>query len=360
MEVWLKIINLWIGLYNNLRYLIVIILLIITLLLYKFPLSQKISSIQNYPDNMVLIPGGKYFMGSDGVGAYANEQPVHQVIVDSFFMDKYEVTNYQFLQFVNETGYKTTAEKKISWNDMKTQLSPNTLKPPDSLLEAGSLVFQGSTYPIPLNDESRWWKWKKNASWKNPFGNNRSIKKMMDHPVVHISWEDAVEYSKWVGKRLPTEAEWEWAAKGGMRNAIYPWGNESINKAPMKANFWQGHFPYFNAKKDGFYFTSPVGSYLPNEYGLFDMAGNVWEWCSDFYHIASYANDEKKGVCKNPKGPKTSFDPSEPFVIKKVLRGGSFLCNDNYCSGYRITRRMGTSKDTGLSHTGFRCVKDLD
>jgi len=337
----------------------VIGLLIIAVLLYKFPLPRQNSAIQNYSHNMVLIPGGKYFMGSDKPDSYNNEMPVHEVIVDSFFMDKYEVTNNQFLQFVKETGYITTAEKMISWDDMKKQLPPNTPKPPDSLLGPGSLIFQASTYPIPLNDESRWWTWEREASWKKPFGKNSSIKNIMNHPVVHISWDDAVAYANWVGKRLPTEAEWEWAARGKKREAKYPWGNESINKEPMKANFWQGHFPYSNTKKDGFNFTAPVGSFLSNDYGLFDMAGNVWEWCSDFYHINSYSLDKGKGACINPKGPKTSYDPSEPFAIKKILRGGSFLCNDSYCSGYRVTRRMSSSVDTGLMHTGFRCVKDI-
>ena len=359
MEVWFKITNLWIGMYNNFRYLIVIGFLIIAVLLYKFPLPRQNSSIQNYSHNMVLIPGGKYFMGSDKPNSYNNEMPVHEVIVDSFFMDKYEVTNNQFLQFVKETGYITTAEKIINWSDMRNQLPPGTPKPPDSLLQPGSLVFKESKYPIPLNDESGWWEWKRGASWQHPLGKNSSIKKIMDHPVVHISWDDAVAYAQWAGKRLPTEAEWEWAARGKKTDAIYPWGNESINEKPMKANFWQGHFPYKNTEQDGYHLTAPVGSFISNEYGLFDMSGNVWEWCSDFYHVNSYSYDKEKGICINPKGPKTSYDPSEPFAIKKILRGGSFLCNDSYCSGYRVSRRMSSSKDTGLMHTGFRCVKDI-
>jgi len=343
---------------SNLKYFIILLTLIVILFFYQnFVLNNKIS-INDYSQNMVLIPGGKYFMGSSGPEDYSNERPVHKMVVDSFFMDKYEVTNYQFLEFVNQTGYITTAEKIISWDDMKKQLPTNISKLPDSLLEPGSLVFEASKYPIPLNDESRWWKWKKGASWKKPFGNNSSIKNIMDHPVVHISWDDAVAYSEWVGKRLPTEAEWEWAASGGIRDALYPWGNESINKEPMKANFWQGHFPYLNIKKDGFNFTAPIGSYLPNEYGLFDMAGNVWEWCFDYYNEKSYFLDRNEEICINPKGPDKPFDSNEPFAIKRVLRGGSFLCNDSYCSGYRVTRRMSSSQDTGLSHTGFRCVKD--
>ncbi len=359
MEVWSKIINLCINLKSNFKYYAGIGLLLIIFALYKFEIFENRLAPQNIPNNMVLIPGGEYLMGSDKSESYTNEKPVHRVVVSSFFMDKYEVTNQQFLQFVNETGYITTAEKKINWDEMMSQLRPGTSRPPDSLLEPGSLIFKASSYPIPLNDESSWWEWEKGASWKHPSGKNSSINEIMDHPVVHISWDDAVAYAQWAGKRLPTEAEWEWAARGKKTDAIYPWGNESINETPMKANFWQGHFPYKNTKQDGYHLTAPVGSFISNEYGLFDMSGNVWEWCSDFYHINSYSYDKEKGICINPKGPKTSYDPSEPFAIKKILRGGSFLCNDSYCSGYRVSRRMSSSKDTGLMHTGFRCVKDI-
>lgn len=359
MEVWSKIINLCINLKSNFKYYAGIGLLLIIFSLYIFEIFENRLAPQNIPNNMVLIPGGEYLMGSDKSESYTNEKPVHRVVVSSFFMDKYEVTNQQFLQFVNETGYTTTAEKKINWDEMMSQLRPGTSRPPDSLLEPGSLIFKASSYPIPLNDESSWWEWEKGASWKHPSGKNSSINEIMDHPVVHISWDDAVAYAQWAGKRLPTEAEWEWAARGKKTDAIYPWGNESINETPMKANFWQGHFPYKNTKQDGYHLTAPVGSFISNEYGLFDMSGNVWEWCSDFYHINSYSYDKEKGICINPKGPKTSYDPSEPFAIKKILRGGSFLCNDSYCSGYRVSRRMSSSKDTGLMHTGFRCVKDI-
>ena len=359
MEVLSKIINLCINLKSNFKYYGGIGLLLIVVALYKFEIFKNRLSPQNIPNNMVLIPGGEYLMGSDKPESYNNEKPVHRVVVSSFFMDKYEVTNHQFLQFVNETGYTTTAEKKIRWGEMARQLPDGTLKPPDSLLEPGSLIFKASSYPIPLNDESSWWEWKRGASWKHPLGKNSSIKKIMDHPVVHISWDDACAYAQWAGKRLPTEAEWEWAARGKKTDAIYPWGNQSINETPMKANFWQGHFPYKNTEQDGYHLTAPVGSFISNEYGLFDMSGNVWEWCSDFYHINSYSYDKEKGICINPKGPKTSYDPSEPFALKKILRGGSFLCNDSYCSGYRVSRRVSSSKDTGLMHTGFRCVKDI-
>ena len=359
MEVWSKIINLCINLKSNFKYYAGIGLLLIIFALYKFEIFENRLAPQNIPNNMVLIPGGEYLMGSDKSESYTNEKPVHRVVVSSFFMDKYEVTNQQFLQFVNETGYTTTAEKKINWDEMMSQLRPGTSRPPDSLLEPGSLIFKASRYPIPLNDESSWGEWEKGASWKHPSGKNSLINEIMDHPVVHISWDDAVAYAQWAGKRLPTEAEWEWAARGKKTDAIYPWGNESINETPMKANFWQGHFPYKNTKQDGYHLTAPVGSFISNEYGLFDMSGNVWEWCPDFYHINRYSYDKEKGICINPKGPKTSYDPSEPFAIKKILRGGSFLCNDSYCSGYRGSRRMRSSKDTGVRHAGFRGGKEI-
>ncbi len=310
-------------------------------------------------NDMVLVPGGKFFMGADHSESYLDEKPVHEVYVDSFLMDKYEVTNYQFREFVNATGYISTAEKIINWDKIRKQLPTKTSKPPDSLLEPGSLIFVSSNYPLPLNDETKWWKWKKGVSWRKPKGENSSIDSILNHPVVHVSWDDAFAYSKWVKKRLPTEAEWERAAKGKRINKIYPWGNESINQLPLKANFWQGHFPYLNSGIDGFMETAPVSSFPPNDYGLYDMSGNVWEWCSDFYNENSYRINKVNGLRINPRGPFEERSPSFASGQKKVLRGGSFLCNDSYCSGYRVSRRMSVSKDTGLSHTGFRCVKDL-
>ena len=330
------------------------------LLLFIFNKAENRDESQKSYSGMVLIPGGQYLMGSDGDKAYENEKPVHPVRVDSFYMDIHEVTNYEFLKFIDETAYVTTAERMINWETMKSQLPPNTKKPPDSLLEPGSLIFVPSKYPVPLNDESRWWKWGKGISWKNPDKVNGSIKGIMNHPVVHISWDDAVAYANWTGKRLPTEAEWEFAARGGINKSMYPWGNESINESPMRANFWQGQFPYSNTNQDGYSSTAPVGSFSPNGYGLYDMAGNVWEWCSDYYNENSYILDKNKGICVNPKGPQASYEAREPYAKKRVLRGGSFLCNDIYCSGYRVSRRMGVTADTGLSHTGFRCVKDID
>lgn len=307
-------------------------------------------------EGMVLIPGGTYDMGADNNQADEDEYPKHKVSVSAFYMDKTEVTNAQFQQFVEATGYITTAERKPDWEELKKTLAPNTPKPPDSVLVAASLVFHQTTGPVNLGDYSQWWVWKKGANWKHPQGPVSSIKGKENWPVVQVSWDDAQAYCKWSGKRLPTEAEWEFAARGGLINKIYPWGNEHISKGKPKANSWEGSFPYMNTKKDGFVKLAPVKSYAANGYGLYDMAGNVWEWCSDLYHVDYYKTLAGKTTV-NPQGPSTSYDPHEPGVSKRSLRGGSFLCNDSYCSGYRVARRMKSSHDTGLEHTGFRCVR---
>ena len=231
-------------------------------------------------------------------------------------------------------------------------MPPGIQKPHDSLFVASSLVFKPSTNKVPLSDVSTWWEWRKGANWKHPFGEGSSIKEIMNHPVVHISYFDAVEYCKWKGKRLPTEAEWEFAAKGGKNNVNFTWGNGSLSSSFL--NSWEGDFPFFNTIKDGYYYTAPVKTYIPNGYGLYDMAGNVWEWCSDWYDYNYYKKNESLSI--NPKGPNQSFDPQEPYSKKRVLRGGSFLCNSSYCSGYRVTARMKSSPDSGMSHTGFRCA----
>lgn len=313
-----------------------------------------------FPDEMVLIPAGEFMMGGKSDQAYSDEFPLHNVKVSSFYMDATEVTNTQFEEFIKETGYITVAERDINWEDMKSQLPKGTPKPADSLLAAGSLVFQPTSTAVDLNDYSQWWKWTIGANWKHPEGPISNISDKMNHPVVHISWEDADAYAKWAGKRLPTEAEWEWAAMGGLENSKYSWGNESIEKAYEKANFWQGNFPYANLKLDGHEGSSPVKSFPANAYGLYDMSGNVWEWCQDKYNTNQYSEYAKNGLITNPEGATNYFDPREPYTPKHVIRGGSFLCNDDYCSGYRVARRMSSSKDSGFNHTGFRCVRDIN
>tara|TARA_Y100001980_G_C14556920_1_gene353989 strand:+ start:121561 stop:122652 length:1092 start_codon:yes stop_codon:yes gene_type:complete len=311
------------------------------------------------PEGMVYIPGGTFAMGGKSDQADEDELPRHEVAVSPFFIDQTEVTNKQFAEFVKETGYKTIAERAIDWEAMAQQLPPNTPKPPDSVLQAGSLVFKATNGPVNLRDYSQWWAWTIGADWQHPEGPKSSIEGKEDHPVVHVSWDDAVEYAKWAGKRLPTEAEWEWASMGGLDDPKYPWGNLEAEQSFDKANFWQGFFPYKNTEEDGFYSTAPVKSFPANGYGLFDMAGNVWEWCQDKYHVSAYEQAKEQGKVTNPTGPRESFDPMEPYTPKHVIRGGSFLCNDSYCSGYRVARRMRSSKDSGFNHTGFRCVKDI-
>jgi len=307
---------------------------------------------------MVLIPGGTLNMGGDNPQADANEYPKHHVEINSFWMDTYEVTNTQFAQFVEATGYVTIAEKAIDWEQMKKEVAPGTPKPSDDLLQPGALVFQPTSQPVRLDNPAQWWHWTLGADWKHPIGPQSDIEDKMDHPVVQIAWDDAAAYAKWADKRLPAEAEWEWAARGGKENMIYPWGNEDVNTGKPKANFWQGLFPYQNKQVDGYYASAPVGSFPPNGYGLYDMAGNVWEWCSDWLDVEFYHKPE--ALMSNTKGPKSANNPTRPLLQEKVMRGGSFLCNDDYCSGYRNARRMGSGPDTGLNHTGFRCVKDVE
>ena len=308
---------------------------------------------------MVAIPPGTFKMGGKSDQAYQDELPRHEVKLSSFLMDETEVTNRQFQKFIEATGYKTVAERDIDWGVMKMQLAPGTPKPIDSVLKAGSLVFKQSNEPVPdLNDHNQWWTWTIGANWKRPEGPNSSLDGRQDHPVVHVAWEDANAFAKWVGKRLPTEAEWEWAAMGGNINAKYPWGGESIDKASDKANFWQGIFPYKNNGLDGYQKTAPVKTYPPNAFGLYDMAGNVWEWCQDKYDANQYLKDKRNEPILDPKGSSNYNDPRLPYSESHVIRGGSFLCNDSYCSGYRVSRRMSSTKDSGFNHTGFRCVKD--
>jgi sulfatase modifying factor 1 len=307
---------------------------------------------------MVWIKGGTFAMGGDNKQAGPDEYPKHKVTVSGYWMDVTEVTNAQFEKFVKATGYITTAERKPDWEELKKQVPPGTPKPDESLLIAASLVFKQPGRAVNLNDYSQWWAWEQGADWKHPQGPKSNINGKDNYPVVHISWFDAVAYCKWAGKRLPTEAEWEWAARGGLNNNVYPWGNEPIDAGAVKANTWQGDFPAKNTLRDKFFGAAPVATFKQNGYGLYDMAGNVWEWCSDYYNNTYYQTINRPQGVNDPQGATKSYDPDEPFAQKRVIRGGSFLCNDSYCSGYRVARRMKSTEDSGMEHLGFRCVQD--
>lgn len=307
-------------------------------------------------NGMIHIPGGEFIMGGDNQQASGDEYPEHKVQVSAFWMDATEVTNKQFREFAEATGYITTAGRKPDWEELKKDLPPGTEKPHDSLLVAASLVFNQPSEPVDRRNFFSWWSWVPGADWMHPRGPEDHIVGKENYPVVHVSWFDAQAYCQWAGKRLPTEAEWEFAARGGLKDSVYPWGNEHIHSGKIKANSWEGNFPYFNEQKDGFLTTAPVKSFAPNRYGLYDMAGNVWEWCSDWYHSEYYSMIEAGS--KDPQGPEKSYDPDDPYSWKKSMRGGSFLCNDSYCSGYRVSRRMKSSPDSGFEHTGFRCVRN--
>ncbi len=305
---------------------------------------------------MVKVPGGEFEMGGDNEQAREDEMPKHPVKVGDFWMDVTEVTNRQFQAFVDATGYQTIAEQEIDVDEMMKQLPSGTPKPDPDLLKPFSLVFNEQQTGQGAYSPSEWWRMMPGASWDHPKGPGSSLEGKEDHPVVHVAWYDALAYCKWAGKRLPTEAEWEYAGRGGKKNHIYPWGNEGVDV--KYANFWQGDFPTKNTGADQYLKTSPVKHFAPNGYGLYDMAGNVWEWTADWYHYHHYYQVAQAEAIDNPQGPAKSYDPDEPTVPKKVIRGGSFLCNDSYCSGYRVASRMKSSPDTGMEHTGFRCVRD--
>lgn len=304
---------------------------------------------------MKFIEGGSFIMGASDKEGRADEYPAHRVELDGFWIDETEVTNKQFAEFVKATGYVTIAERKPDWEELKKQLPPGTPKPPEDALVPAALTFTAPNRQVDINNPGEWWYWTAGANWKHPQGPNSSIKGKENYPVTQVAWDDAVAYANWAGKRLPTEAEWEYAAKGGLEDAIYPWGNEPIEQGKAKANTWQGNFPYKNTNWDKFASVSPVKSFKPNGYGLYDMAGNVWEWTADWYDKDFYSTLSGK-VSVNPKGSAKSNDPMEPNIPKKVTKGGSFMCHESYCSGYRVSGRMKSSMDTALENTGFRCV----
>lgn len=326
-------------------------------LIIFFTLSCSEKKSDNNYSGMVLIKGDTFLMGSNDSEGHPDERPMHEVKINSFWIDITEVTNLQFKEFVDATGYITTAEMKPDWNELKKDLPPNTPKPDESLLVPASLVFKKNENITNLNNHTQWWNWVKGANWRHPGGEGTSIDGKDNHPVIHVSWFDAMAYAEWKGRRLPTEAEWEFASRGGLKNNKYSWGNDpNLSKY---ANTWEGTFPKNNIKIDGFESTSPVKSYPPNNYGLYDMSGNVWEWCSDLYNF-NYYSTLSNTIADNPKGPEKSFDPNEPYSEKRVVRGGSYLCSKSYCTGYRNSMRMKSTPDTGSMHTGFRTVKDID
>jgi formylglycine-generating enzyme required for sulfatase activity len=300
---------------------------------------------------MVFVPGGAFRMGSDH--HYPEEAPVHRVSVSSFWIDGTPVTNAQFRDFVNATGHVTMAETPPNPKDY-----PGALP---HMLYAGSLVFAPPAHPVDLRDWSQWWTFLKGADWRHPDGPESGIDGLDDHPAVHVAYSDALAYAHWAGKDLPTEAEWEFAARGGLDGAEFAWGDEFTPNGRHMANTWQGDFPQENLNTDGYERTSPVTAFLPNGYGLYDMIGNVWEWTAD-WHTPTHRADKRKACCipANPRGgPKNaSYDPcqSDVKIPRKVLKGGSHLCAPNYCRRYRPAARHAQPIDTSASHVGFRCV----
>ncbi|WP_256734921.1 formylglycine-generating enzyme family protein [Variovorax sp. dw_954] len=324
------------------------------------------------PNGMVWVPGGEFAMGSDSKLAQANERPAHPVRVHGFWMDRSHVTNAQFREFIKATGYVTTAERKPDWETLRVQSPPGTPRPPDSVLVPAAMVFVGTDRPVNLNDWSQWWQLVPGASWKAPQGPGSSIEGKDDHPVVQVSYEDAEAFAKWAGKRLPTEAEWEFAARGGLEQATYAWGDDYQPDGQPMANIWdktaKGRFPVLpkvSAKAGGAIGTQPVGTFLPNGYGLVDMTGNAWQWVADWYRSDYFQLEAKAQGNKpidNPAGPQDSWDPDDtgapPAAPRRVTRGGSFLCNEDYCLSYRPSARRGNDPFNPMSHIGFRLVSD--
>jgi formylglycine-generating enzyme len=303
------------------------------------------------PVGMVWVPGGTFWMGCDDCDDMPDTLPVHLVTVDGFWMDATPVTNAQFQKFVEATSYKTVAERAPDPKDF-----PDV---PKEKLVAGSAVFTPPFTEVPLDNFLNWWKYVPDANWKHPEGPQSNLKGREDHPAIQIAWDDAVAYAKWAGKRLPTEAEFEFAARGGLDRNRYAWGNELKPDGKWAANLWQGRFPWKNGKEDGYERTSPVRAFPANGFGLYDMGGNVWQWCADWYRPDYFEGLAKQGVVKNPQGPAESFDPQEPGIPKRVQKSGSFLCSDQYCSRYLVGSRGKGATDSGGSNTGFRCVRPI-
>jgi sulfatase modifying factor 1 len=311
------------------------------------------------PEGMVWIQGGEFSMGAQtepnenpvGMQATEDSRPIHRVRVDGFWMDRTTVTNDEFVKFVRDTGYVTVAERRPTADQY-----PGA--PPENLV-AGSVVFTPPPHAVPLDDHVRWWRYVPGANWRHPLGPGSDIKGKGTHPVVHIAYEDAEAYARWADKRLPTEAEFEFAARGGLSGKPYVWGDDLRPQGRWMANTHQGHFPVSDTGDDGHHDVTAVAQFPANGYGLFDMAGNVWQWTSDWYRADYYAELARTGVvARNPQGPNRSLDPAEPTVPKKVHRGGSYLCTPQYCSRYAVGTRGKGAVDTGTNHLGFRCVRD--
>jgi formylglycine-generating enzyme required for sulfatase activity len=321
--------------------------------------ANSVTAPGEAPRGMVWIPGGEFSMGAQdepgagevGMRATDDSRPIHRVRVDGFWMDTTVVTNDQFAEFVRATGYATIAERTPT-----AEQFPGA--PPENLV-AGSVVFTPPDHPVPLNDHFQWWRYVRGANWRHPEGPGSDLKGRGSYPVVHVAYEDALAYAAWAGKRLPTEAEFEFAARGGLAGKPYVWGDEMTPHGRHQANTHQGRFPVNDTADDGHHGIAAVAQYPANGYGLFDMAGNVWQWTSDWYRPDYYATlASAGGVAQNPRGPESSFDPSEPGVPKRVMRGGSYLCTPQYCSRYAVGTRGKGDVDTGTNHLGFRLVRD--
>ncbi|MBV8600810.1 MAG: formylglycine-generating enzyme family protein [Candidatus Eremiobacteraeota bacterium] len=298
-------------------------------------------------ENMVEIPAGEFLMGSESF--YPEEAPVRRVAVERFAIDRFHVTNADFRRFVEATGYVTLAERPLDLSSI-----PGA---PVASVPAGSMVFTPTEGPVDLGDSRAWWRYVTGANWRHPQGPESAIDAILDHPVVHVAYEDAEAYAAWAGKSLPTEAEWEYAARGGRYGTIFIWGDEIAPDGTIMANTWQGEFPYLSLKPKGEDRTTPVGSFPPNGYGLYDMAGNAWEWTSDWFSLHD-AHAVASPCCAPPSAVEGSYDPEHPDIRipRKVLKGGSHLCAPNYCLRFRPSARMPQMIDTGMSHLGFRCV----
>ena len=328
---------------------------------FEATIANPVSAPGALPEGMVYIPDGEFSMGSldptemfcGGDQPMDDARPLHRVYLDGFFMDATEVTNEEFDRFVKATGYVTVAEHKPTREEF-----PGA---PEENLVAGSVVFSPTPRPVALDDHYQWWSYVPGANWRHPDGPSSDLKSREKFPVVHIAYEDALAYAKWAGKRLPTEAEFEFAARGGLTGKPYSWGDELNPEGKWQANIYQGKFPVKggDSGEDGFKGIAPVAQYRPNGYGLFDVSGNVWEWTSDWYRADYYSTlAEQGGIARNPSGPSNSLDPSEPGQPKRVQRGGSFLCTEQFCTRYMVGTRGKGEVRSATNHLGFRCVKD--